>query len=73
MHDPVIKNIIEILQDKSNNQLVLCPTRLGLNNRVQQVSGMIELIKLLPTYRDLLRPLEQHQEWLKLKQTAWPI
>jgi hypothetical protein len=65
--------LLKSLKDKSERHLITSPTRAMLSKRIHQVTGMVELIKQLPGYGDLVEPLEQHQQWLERKIKAWPI
>ena len=65
--------LLKNIKDKSERHLKISPTRITLNKRIQQVTGMLELINQLPGYADLFEPLEQHQHWLERKIKAWPI
>ena len=65
--------LLKSIKAKSDLHLKISPTRITLNKRIQQVTGMLELIKQLPGYADLVEPLEQHQQWLARKIKAWPI
>ena len=50
--------------------------RMGINSRVQQLKGMIELVELLPEHTELVRLLallEAHLSCLKQKQQHWPV
>ena len=69
MTQTLMKNI----HKKTVSQLTTYPDRGTLNKRIQQVEGMIEIIKHLPEYTELIEPLEQHQQWLKAKVKAWPV
>lgn len=66
---PLFKRI----HKKSVSHLTISPDRSTLNKRMQQVEGMIEIIKHLPEYAELIEPLEQHHQWLKAKVKAWPV
>jgi len=65
--------LLKNIKAKSDQHLKISPTRIGLNKRIQQVTGMVELIKQLSGFTDLVEPLEQHQQWLERKIKAWPI
>ncbi len=50
--------------------------RMGINSRVQQLKGMIEVVELLPEHTELVRLLallEAHLVCLKQKQQHWPV
>lgn len=65
--------LLKNIKAKSEMHLKISPTRITLNKRIQNVTGMLELIKQLPGYADLVAPLEQHHQWLERKIKAWPI
>ena len=65
--------LLKNIKDKSERHLSVYPTRAGLNKRIYQVTGMVELIKQMPGYGDLIEPLAQHQQWLEKKIKAWLV
>ncbi len=73
MNDITQQPVLEDIQNKSEIHLRTWPTRAGLNRRIQQIAGMVELAKQLPDHADLIEPLQAHQHWLERKIKAWPI
>jgi len=67
------QSLMKNIHKKSISHLTAYPDRGTLNKRIQQVEGMIEIIKHLPEYTELIEPLEQHHQWLKAKVKAWPV
>jgi len=48
--------------------------RAGLNVRIHQIKGMMELVAQLPEHPPvLLDILQEHLQWLEKKQKNWPV
>ncbi len=75
MNDTTRKTRFKAIQTKSTQYLngQCYSHRTGLNARVHQIKGMIEIIEQLPEHQELLEILQKHLQWLKEKQKNWPI